>query len=125
MAARIRVLLIDDHADVAQALALRLRAEPALEVLPPTAEPEAALEMVMRQQPAVALVEIRRRDGRGLAIISALTRACPTLSIMVLTSYASEWEAWAVRQAGARDCVLKDIGTEALVEKIKAVAGSG
>ena len=71
------------------------------------------------------LVETKRADGRGLELVSELARAQPAACVIVLTSYASEWEAWAMRQAGAADYVLKDIGTDMLVERIKRLVIGG
>jgi len=119
MPAPIKLLLIDDHAEVARALAARLRADTSLTVLPPEADAEYALRQVAALQPEVVLVETKRSDGRGLELVSEIARTQPGTCVIVLTSYASEWEAWAMRQAGAADYVLKDIGTGTLVERIK------
>jgi DNA-binding NarL/FixJ family response regulator len=119
MPAPIKLLLIDDHAEVAHALAARLRADAGLAVLPPEADAECALRQVAALQPQVVLVETKRSDGRGLELVSEIARTQPGTCVIVLTSYASEWEAWAMRRAGAADYVLKDIGTGALVERIK------
>jgi DNA-binding NarL/FixJ family response regulator len=121
MSAPITLLLIDDHPEVARALAVRLRAEPGLAVLPPEGDAETALRQVTALQPEVVLVESKRSDGRGLELVSEISRCQPQICVIVLTSYAIEWEAWAMHQAGAADYVLKDIGTSALVERIKGL----
>jgi two-component system NarL family response regulator len=122
MPAPLKLLLIDDHPEVAQALAARLRAAPGLEVLPPEADAESALRQAAAQQPAVVLVETKRGDGRGLELVSEIARTQPQACVIVLTSYPSEWEAWAMRRAGAADYLLKEIGTGALVERVLALA---
>jgi two-component system NarL family response regulator len=118
MQAPLKLLLIDDHPEVAQALATRLRAAPGLEVLPPESDAESALRQAAAHRPAVVLVETKRSDGRGLELVSEIARTQPQICVIVLTSYPSEWEAWAMRQAGAADYLLKDIGTGALIERV-------
>jgi DNA-binding NarL/FixJ family response regulator len=117
----LRLLLIDDHAEVAQALAARLRATSGLEVLPPEGDAERALRQAAALRPEVVLVETKRSDGRGLELVSKIARTQPQPCVIVLTSYPSEWEAWAMRQAGAADYMLKEIGTGALVERVMAL----
>lgn len=119
MSVPIKLLVVDDHAEVARALVARLQTNPSLAVLPPEANLECALRQVAALRPHVVLVETKRADGRGLELVSELARAQPAACVIVLTSYASEWEAWAMRQAGAADYVLKEIGTDVLVERIK------
>jgi DNA-binding NarL/FixJ family response regulator len=123
MPAPLKLLLIDDHPEVAQALATRLRAAPGLEVLPPEADAERALRQAAALRPEVVLVETKRSDGRGLELVSEIARTQPETCVIVLTSYPSEWEAWALRRAGAADYVLKEIGTSALVERVIELVG--
>lgn len=118
----VRVFIIDDHDDVRQALAMRLRASAAIDVIGESGEAEASLIQVQAQRPQVVLVETKRADGRGLEIVSWLALSGLELRVFVLTSYPSEWERWAVHRAGAQHYFLKEIDTAQLIEQIQCAA---
>lgn len=122
MEAPLRVMIIDDHSDVLQALATQLAKSPDIEVVGQASEPEEALEASARLHPDVVLIEPKRQDGRGLELIHLLATQHTVGDMVVLTSYASEWEAWATIKAGAAAYLLKDINTTDLVHRLLDVA---
>lgn len=115
----IRVLIVDDHIEVRQALRHRLSYARDINVVEDTAEAEQALAAVHDLQPDVVLMESKRSDGRGLELIHWIAQNHPASLIIVLTSYPTEWECWAARRAGAMQYLLKDIGSTELVEHIR------
>ncbi|MCS6910777.1 MAG: response regulator transcription factor [Anaerolineales bacterium] len=115
----IRVLILDDHAEVRQALRQRLGYAPDIHVVGDVGDAEQALATVSSLKPDVVLMESKRSDGRGLELIHWIARNYPVSLIIVLTSYPTEWECWAARRAGARQYLLKDIGSVELVEHIR------
>jgi DNA-binding NarL/FixJ family response regulator len=119
MAQEIRVLIVDDHAEVRQALRHRLSYAPDIRVVGDVSEAEQALAAVPALQPDVVLMESKRSDGRGLELIHWIAQNYPASLIIVLTSYPTEWECWAARRAGALQYLLKDIGSTELVEHIR------
>lgn len=83
----ISLVVIDDHEVVRQGL-LALFETSRISVLGTASSGEEALEICQRQQPAVALLDIRLQDGEdGLASIKPLREACPQMQVVVLTSY--------------------------------------
>ena len=118
MEEHLRVMIVDDHSDVLQALATQLSTSPSIEVVGQASEPEEALEAAARLHPDVLLIEPKRQDGRGLELIHLLTNQHSVGALIVLTSYASEWEAWVTRKAGAAAYLLKDINTSDLVQRM-------
>lgn len=122
MDARLRVMIVDDHSDVLQALVTQLGKSPDIEVVGQASEPEEALEASARLRPDVVVIEPKRQDGRGLELIHLLASQHSVGDMVVLTSYASEWEAWATTKAGAAAYLLKDINTSDLVQRLLDVA---
>lgn len=122
MEPRLRVMIVDDHIDVLQALATQLNMAPEIEVVGQASEPEEALEASARLRPDVLLIEPKRQDGRGLELIHLIANQHAVGEMVVLTSYASEWEAWATYKAGAAAYILKDINTSDLVQRLLDVA---
>jgi len=119
MTAPITVYVVDDHEFVRQALVVRLCLSPGVLVVGETGEVATAIEEINALQPAVALVEPKRSDGRGLQLIDEIAHAPAHTQVLALTSYPSEWEEWAAHRAGASDYLLKDISSTELLAHIQ------
>ena len=66
---RARVLIVDDHPAVREALALRISRQPDLEVCGEAADIADALRLVADTQPDVAVVDISLKTGNGIDLI--------------------------------------------------------
>ncbi len=117
----IRVLIVDDHVEVRQALAACLNAAPQIEVVGAAGEADEALHQTEALRPDVVIVETKRSDGRGMELIHGLTRGGLAAQVIVLTSYLILWEQWAALSAGAARYLLKDIDCAHLIAQILAV----
>jgi DNA-binding NarL/FixJ family response regulator len=115
-----RLLIIDDHDVVREALEARLRDADELEVVGCTGCWRTGLRDAVRLKPDVVLLETKRADGQGLTALRRLTEQCPRTSIIVLTSYPDVEEQTAAGRIGAQSYVLKDIDTPQLVREIQA-----
>jgi DNA-binding NarL/FixJ family response regulator len=120
-----RVLIIDEHQAVRQALQERLAAAGDLEVVGCTGCWQEGLRLAARLAPDVVLLETKRSDGNGLAVISRLRAACPATCIVVLTSYPEPEEQRQALQGGATRYLLKEIGSESLVQEIRRLVHPG
>jgi DNA-binding NarL/FixJ family response regulator len=119
-----RILILDDHTAVRAALAARLGAMPELSIVGETGEVDAGLELVSAQRPDIVLVDPKRADGRGLELMQRVVAAGTGARVVVLTSYASNWDRWSTHRSGARQYLLKDIDSASLVAQIRAVLGA-
>jgi len=115
-----RLLIIDDHDVVREALEARLREAAELEVVGCTGCWRTGLRDAVRLKPDVVLLETKRADGQGLDALRRLTHECPNTSVIVLTSYVDAEEQTAAQIIGAMNYVLKDIDTPQLVREIRA-----
>lgn len=122
MSGPIRIVIVDDHVEVRQALRYRLGSAPDITVVGDVAEAEVAVNLVRTVRPDVVLVETKRTDGRGLELISWIAESGLGTVVVVLTSYPSEWERWAAHRAGAVNYLLKDIDSCVLIERIRHAA---
>jgi len=118
--AQTRLLIIDDHDAVREALAARLRAAAEVEVVGCTGCWKTGLREALRLKPDVVLLETKRADGQGLDALRYLTEQCPSTSVVVLTSYPDAEEQTEARRMGTVRYVLKDIDTPQLVREIQA-----
>lgn len=121
---KIRVLIIDEHPAVCQALAARLRAVPSIEVVGALSALPEGLESLDEAKADVVLLDVIDKAGGGPEVLSAILRllASGRAGVIVLTSYVDEIERTHAMQAGARRYLLKDIDTLRLITEIEAVA---
>jgi NtrC-family two-component system response regulator AlgB len=99
------VLVVDDEKNIRTTLAMCLEGMgcPVAAV----ATPEAALQALSRQAFAMAFVDLRLADSSGLDLIPQLLAVVPTLSIVVITAYATVDNAVEAVKRGARDYLPK------------------
>ncbi|MCX7683600.1 MAG: response regulator transcription factor [Anaerolineae bacterium] len=116
-----RVLIIDDHDPVREALRDSLQAIPGIEIVGCTGDWRDGLHATLTLKPDVVLLETKRADGEGLTALQRLTEACPFASIVVLTSYPDLEEQMAALRMGIARYLLKNIDTPQLVREIQAV----
>lgn len=119
---RARVLIIDDHEAVRQALEARLRSTDEVEVVGCTGRWQEGVHLAVECLPDVVLLETKRSDGQGMAALRRLRAECPFACVVVLTSYPDPDERREALQAGAVRYLLKEIGSAYLVQEICAVA---
>ena len=116
-----RLLIIDDHEGVREALRARLDAMPDLDVIGCTGCWETGLDQALRLEPDVVLLETKRADGEGLEALSCLADQCISADVVVLTSYADAEERARARSQGAVRYLLKDIDTTQLIREIQSL----
>lgn len=121
---KIRVLIIDEHPAVCQALVVRLSAVNSIEVVGSAVSYREGLVGAGALKPDVILLELKgsgENEIQPLHAISKLLVRGPA-GVIVLTSYLDEAERLGALEAGARRYLLKDIDTARLVGEIEAVA---
>ncbi|BCR06647.1 chemotaxis response regulator protein-glutamate methylesterase [Desulfuromonas versatilis] len=83
MERKIRVLIVDDSALVRQVLAQGLALDPALEVLPPAADPFEARDRIQAYQPDVMTLDVEMPKMDGLKFLRRLMPQHPLPVVMV------------------------------------------
>lgn len=122
----VRLVLVDDHAMLREGLRSVLEREPDLRVVGEASALEEAVRVVDHERPDVVLLDLKlsaRSDYEGLALCAALSRAHPSIGLLVLTTFLDEHLVVEAVHAGARGYVVKDVDTTELVRAIRAVAG--
>jgi DNA-binding NarL/FixJ family response regulator len=116
----IRLLIIDDHDAVREALEAQLRAVGKIDIVGCTGCWQTGLQETVRLKPDIVLLEIKRTDGQGLEALRCLVEQCPDTNVIVLTSYSDVEEQTQARRMGAVRYVLKEIDTPQLVRELQA-----
>lgn len=118
----ITVAVIDSNSGTRQGLIRRLRQIPGITVSGEAADPEEGLRVVSEQRSDVVLTDVRWIDRDGATLLSQIAAAAPKARIVVLTAYVTEQERSELMRAGAQAILLKEIGSDRLVQTMRAVA---
>jgi DNA-binding NarL/FixJ family response regulator len=117
----IRLFLVDDEPVVRRGLRLLFSHEPGLEVCGEAGTELEALEGILSEQPDLAIVDLSLKEGDGLALIKRLHRLRPTTKILVFSMHEQEHFVATSLAAGAHGYVLKDEGTDQVLQAIQEV----
>ena len=116
---RIRVLLVDDHRAVRQALAFALKNELDIEVIGEAGTGLAALDQVRQLLPDIVLMDINMPGMNGIEATRRIHAEFPHIQVIGLSMYESQEQAAAMRNAGARAYVSKSDSFDALLAAIR------
>ncbi len=117
----IRVFLVDDEPIVRKGLRLLLGVKPGLAVCGEAESEHDALEGILALRPDLAVVDLTLKLGDGLVLIKQLHKLRPALKILVFSMHQEAHFAMAAFAAGAHGYVIKEEGTERVLEAIQAV----
>ncbi|MBW8483991.1 response regulator transcription factor [Actinomadura parmotrematis] len=120
-----RVLIVDDHALFAEALAARLGREPDLVPLPVAADARRALALAATEGPDVVLLDLVLGAESGLDVLDRLRERHPRVRVVVLTA-SDDLDAMvqAVRR-GAVGWLSKTEGAGLVAQVVRSAARSG
>jgi DNA-binding NarL/FixJ family response regulator len=120
---RAKILIVDDHPTVREGLASRISRQRDLEVCGEADSEADALELALRLQPHLAIVDISLKKGHGLSLIKRLREQAAQVKILVHSMYAEALFAQRVLQAGAHGYVNKEADSDTVLEAIRKVLG--
>jgi DNA-binding NarL/FixJ family response regulator len=115
----IRVLIADDHAQL-RAMVAEVLEEAGFEVCAQAATGDRAVELAIKHEPDVALLDIRMR-GDGITAARRIAAELPKTGILMLTVSADAEDVLGALQAGARGYVLKGASPDEIADAVRAV----
>lgn len=118
----LRVLLVDDHEVVRLGLKALIGRQESFQVIGEAGTADEALEKARVHKPDVVVMDIRLPGKSGIDATREITRLLPDTRVIVLTSYADDELLMDAIEAGAAGYVLKQIGSDALLKALEAVA---
>ena len=122
MSEPIRVVLVEDNDVFREALELLLGLRPEMCVVASVADGADAAAVVAELRPDVVLMDYRLPGLDGVQATRAVKEACPETAVVCLTASANMRERDALLEAGAVDCLRKDVGLDAIVLAIRNAA---
>jgi len=120
-AKRAKVLIVDDHPAVREALALRVNRQNDLEVCGEAEDTGDAMRIAVETQPDVAVVDISLKTGNGLDLIKRLKARHAALRMLVWSMHSESLYAERTLRAGALGYITKEQATDQIVVAIRQV----
>ncbi|GAA1683048.1 response regulator [Streptomyces yatensis] len=120
--AGLRIVVVDDHTVMRAGVIALLAAEDSIEIAGEAGDGRAALDLVERYDPDVALVDLRMPVLDGVATTAEIVARYPRTRVLILTTYDTDTEIERGVEAGAIGYLLKDTTREQLVDAIHAAA---
>lgn len=121
----IRVLLVDDHKVIRQALIGVLKGENDLEVVGEASNGSEAIEQARALNPDVILMDVSMPVMSGIEATRLIHREWPHVKIIGLSMFEEAERADAMREAGAVDYLTKSGPLEAVLGAIRASMAPG
>lgn len=112
--ARLRVLLVDDHALVRAGIRSLLQELTDVEVVAEASDGAQALQIAEREQPDVVLMDIAMKGMNGLEAAAKLRERQPGVKVVILSMHTSEEYVLLALRAGAAAYLIKDSATAEL-----------
>jgi DNA-binding NarL/FixJ family response regulator len=119
---KIRVLLVDDHTGMREALRTFINSEPDLAVVAEAASGHTAVDAFTRSMPDVVLMDGSMPGKNGIQVTHELRQIQPAVRIIGLTLYESSAYLEDMVAAGAKGYVSKTGAPTEVTEAIRAVA---
>lgn len=118
----IRIALADDHAVVRQGIRALLEGVKDFRVVGEAGDGKEMVELVTRERPDVALVDVAMPALNGIEAARRIVRDLSSVKVLVLSMYTGEEYVREALAAGASGYLVKDSAADELVEAIRVVA---
>ena len=118
----IRVLVADDHTIVRDGLVALLNGSGDCQVVAQAADVITTVELALKTQPDVVVVDISMPKLNGIEVVRRLTKELESARILVLTMHAEEEYVMHVVRAGAAGFLLKDSASAEMLAAVRALA---
>lgn len=118
---KIRIVLADDHKIVRQGFHALLRAENDLYVIGEADDGLEAIELVRELKPHILIMDLMMPGLNGLEAARQIPKASSQTKVIILSMYDDEGFVLEALQNGVAGYVLKDAGSNELIDAIREV----
>jgi two-component system, NarL family, response regulator DevR len=119
---KIKILLVDDHEVLVLGLKTLFQRRENFEVIGEAYSGTEAITKAVELKPNVVVMDIRMPDISGIEACREIKQNNPNINVIMLTSHADDDAIFASLMAGASGYVLKQIGSQALIEAVETVS---
>jgi DNA-binding NarL/FixJ family response regulator len=121
---KLRILVADDHALIRIGLISLVNTEPDMTVVAEAADGNRAVELFIKHQPDLVLMDLRMPVKDGIEATHEIRRKSPAARILMLTTFDGDEQIHRALEAGAQGYVLKGSTGQNLIPALRAlVAG--
>ncbi len=118
---RIKIVVVDDHPMVREALAARFALQPDLELCGEAEDVTAALKIIQATKPDLVITDITLKQGDGIDLIKRVKARDPGARFLVWSMHSEDLYAERALRAGAIGYIHKEQATDQIVEAIRTV----
>jgi len=118
---KIKVLVVDDHSVVREAICALLSLQKDMEVIGEAVDGRDAIDKVQRLTPNVAVMDIVMPVMSGLEATKRITKKWPETKVLILTQYDEEENMFVAKQVGAYGFIAKSAASSDLLTGIRTV----
>lgn len=115
-------MIVDDHPAIREALSEAVRSRMGMDVFAGVDSEDAAFELLRKDQPDVAIVDISLSDSHGLNVVQNMSVQYPNIQIIVYSMYDENVYAERAIRAGASGYVMKSEATKTVMDAVQAVS---
>ncbi|HYD08555.1 MAG TPA: PAS domain S-box protein, partial [Acidimicrobiales bacterium] len=123
MSDALRVVVVDDAPEVRAVLTSELRVASGFDIVGQGANGNEAIDLVSRLAPDLVLLDVSMPDMDGLDALVAIRVASPSTKVVMFSGFAGSELAERARSLGAAAFLQKDLPTEQLPDRLRAIAG--
>ncbi|MBY4111407.1 response regulator transcription factor [Rhodococcus fascians] len=120
----IRVILADDHTLFRDGLAALIETDPAFVVIGQCPDGTSAIEVVTREVPDIAVLDVEMPGPGAHAVVTAIRAATPSVSIVVLSMHQDAELLRSLLDAGASAFLSKTVARDQLIAGLHSVQRS-
>jgi two-component system, NarL family, response regulator NreC len=121
----IRVLIVDDHAVVAEGLRFVVDAQSDMEVVACVEDSREAVDVAVKTEPDIVLMDHAMPNLNGAEATHLIRERCPHARVIILSMYSNHVHVMRGLQAGAMGYVIKKSAAKEVVEAIRVVHKGG
>lgn len=120
-----RIAIIDDQRILAEGLKMLLGSEPDIEVLGIGENGQEAVELAKAMKPDIMLIDIQMPVMNGVEAIKQISRACPSVKCVILTTFMDDDYIYEGLSSGAVGYLLKDASPQEIAKALRVVDQGG
>lgn len=121
MTSQTKVLIVDDHPAVREALAIRIARQMDMTVCGEAADAITALRLVDEVQPDIVVIDISLKEANGIDLIKRIRDRNDSIRMLVWSMHSESLYAERALRAGAMGYVNKDQATDRIIEAIRRI----
>lgn len=116
-----RLMIVDDHPLVRSGIRSLIQLEDDLDVCGEAEDHAGALEIIAAGQPDLVLVDISLKNSNGLNLLRDIAQNYPQVMTLAVSMHDEYTYAFRCLKAGAKGYIMKQEGTEKILEAIRCV----